>query len=289
MSIEITSPCCLPLGLVMAEGKPALLGITLQYPPIQMSVRPRDELSVTGGRANIAREQALRWFEHHGLAPQGEIEIELAIPAHMGLGGEAMMGLSVAKGLRGLAGLEDPHGLGEEIGLGSEWALEAWSHGRGGVLVAGTDGSLIRRHELKHDDKHTWVFVIHTPHAPKDTPQFLEKDRRLALVNAEATRDIEPLWAAIVSDDIGAFANELMQLQASARVSDEAQAMMAVMREAGALACGQSMGGLAVWALVKGGKPSYDLRTKMRARMGHGAGAVTAAITDNEGSKVKRA
>lgn len=300
---EITSPCCLPLGAVQADGKPALLGISLQYPPINLVVKPLNELSVTGARAPIARAQAQSWFDYHHLPPKAEIEIELAIPAHMGLGSEAMLGMSVGHGLADLGGLKDLRGLEEKreaVGLGSEWALETWCASQGGLQVVGTDGLSIKRHAPKHDDGNAWVFVIHLPRALAETPASFESTQRLALIKAahEVKSDLAPLWAAVANDDVATFAKELMLIQegttealnkigAPVVITEEAHRMLAAIRLSGGLAWGQSFGGLAVWGLVKGASASQEARVKMRRVMGYEGGTVTAAVTDNVGVKVK--
>src|SRR5438876_5484287 len=99
MQTELTSPACLLLGLAQLDGQICQLGITLQFPQIQLLARESPALAVSGARADLARRQAKHFFEHHKLAPQDEIEIELAIPQFMGLGSAAMLGLSIAQAL----------------------------------------------------------------------------------------------------------------------------------------------------------------------------------------------
>jgi predicted sugar kinase len=288
---------------VRANGQPALLAITLQYPPVNLIVKPLNELSVTGARAPLARAQAQRWFESRNLPPKAEIEIELAIPAHMGLGSEPMLGMSVGRGLRDLGGLKDLRGLESEheaVGLGSEWALETECASSGGLQVVGTDGVSLRRQAIKHDDKNAWVFVIYLPRALSDTPASFELTHRLALLKAaqKTVVDVEPLWSALANDDLTTFAKELMAIQehttealtkigAPVVVSEEAARMLEMIRLSGGLAWGQSFGGLAVWGLVKGASLSQEARVKMRRVMGYDGGTITAAVTDNAGVKIK--
>jgi predicted sugar kinase len=296
MSVSITSPACLPLGILQAEGRPALLAVTLQYPPIRMLVKPHNELTVTGARAAIAREQAGRWFAHHDLPLKAEIEIELGIPAHMGLGSEALMAMSVVRGLQDLTGVQDLEGA-DSVGLGPEFALEAWCHARGGLVVAGTDGTLIRRHAIAHDDSNAWVFVQHLPLAHRDTPPSFERARRRALLNAAqyATTDVEPLWRALVGDDFTSFAQTLMGIQANTYEAlakagtpmdpaEDVRDMLETIGTSGAAAWGQSLGGLAAWGLIRGAGPSQIARTRMRRLARYDGGTVTAALVDNQGA-----
>jgi predicted sugar kinase len=277
------------------------MGVTLQYPPINLVIRSLNELSVTGARAPIARAQAQQWFESHKLPPKAEIEIELAIPAHMGMGSEAMMGMSVGRGLQDLGGLKDLRGFDEQraaVGLGSEWALEAWCAGQGGLHAVGLDGLSIKRQAIAHDDDNAWVFVIHLPRAQADTPSSFELTHRLALIKAapQVEADSTSLWIALANDDLAAFAKELMNIRerttealnkigAPIVVREESQRVMEAIKVSGGLAWGQSFGGLAVWGLVHGAKPSQDARVKMRRVMGYEGGTITAAVVDNQGVK----
>ena len=96
MQLELVSPACLLLGIVNVDGEPCQIGVTLQYPPIQLAAHNSDTLAITGGRADLAYRQAERFLKHNNLPRRGEVEIELAIPSFMGLGSAAMLAMSVA-------------------------------------------------------------------------------------------------------------------------------------------------------------------------------------------------
>jgi beta-ribofuranosylaminobenzene 5'-phosphate synthase len=297
--LVVKSPAVLPLGTVKNNGQPALVGITLLYPPIEMVVKPLGELSVTGGRAPVARAQALKWFESHNQPPKAEIEIELAIPAHMGLGSDALMGLSVAYGLAGLSGADQATDTTHTVDIGAEWSLEANCQSQGGLQVVNLDGSASRRQALKHDEKNAWVFVLYMPRTTNQTPANLEHAQRLALVQAAQTvqTDVEPLWGAVVADDIEAFARELTiiqeqtaaalaQIGAPVILPEESERVLEAISKTGGLAYGQSFGGMALWGLFKGAATSQEARMLMRRVVGYEGGTVTAAITDNRGVTV---
>ncbi len=71
--IEIGAPASLPLGVVQVEQnhnlKTCLLGLTLQHPPVHLSVRASNHLKVTSAPADKGYEQALEvWgFDRGGL------------------------------------------------------------------------------------------------------------------------------------------------------------------------------------------------------------------------------
>jgi predicted sugar kinase len=239
MFIEINTPASLPLGLVRLEGetglKTCLLGVTLQHPPVNLSAQAHPAgLQVSGARADIAYTQAERCLQQQHLKQPAEVEIELAIPNLVGLGSETMLGLSVAQALAWVNNLplDNTPMLAQAVGLQRRDALSVWGFAQGGVLLVdvsdatpGEDAaypftSPVRRFELAHSDKETWVFVLILPRIPPDTPENLESDRLKALLKAAPHLSLESgqvlaaeLWPALESDDLPAFGRALLVLR----------------------------------------------------------------------------
>src|SRR5262249_42630649 len=63
---------CLLLGLAQLDGQICQLGITLQFPQIQLLVRESSALAVSGARADLARRQAEHFYAYWrtAMAPQ---------------------------------------------------------------------------------------------------------------------------------------------------------------------------------------------------------------------------
>ena len=97
--IEIISPCLLHLGFVWHKQQVCELGVALQLPLIQFTAKPAPQLSISGARAQVALSAAEYFLHKHHLPLEGEIEIESAIPAHMGLGSDAMLRASTVRAL----------------------------------------------------------------------------------------------------------------------------------------------------------------------------------------------
>ena len=303
--IELTTPNCLVLGLVDLDSAIGQLGITLQYPPIQMLARDADALQITGGRADLAAQQATRFFEHHNLAPRGEIEIELAVPQFMGLGSAAMMGLTVARALAALHGLphDDAQALARSVELADDEALEMHAFAQGGVLLVDDSGALRQRSQIAHDtEKDDWVWVFVLPRVPAGTREILEHERRVALHAAAAHLDpaatqraTNDMWSAVEQDDIVAFARALDGLRAAndnaldragalIAPSDDEQQVLEMMRAGGALHAGRTLTGLALYGLIEGGGPSRELRRTLTTQLGYFGGTVMATLADNQGA-----
>ncbi|MBI3241115.1 MAG: hypothetical protein HYZ49_02335 [Chloroflexi bacterium] len=303
MLIEITSPAILPLGIVHAEGRPGLLGLTLQHPPVQLFAQSFDGLKITGARADEARKHAERFYAHHKLEPHAEVEIELAIPNFVGLGSSAMLGLSLAQALAWIHKLnfEDKAGLAQLVGLERRHALEARAFEQGGLLLVAENGDVIRRGVIQHSNEQAWAFVFVFPKTPPGTQPALEAERLQALwevgqhLNANATLNAS-LWSAVERDDIAAFASALMTIQELNRAalagagktvtaSPEDQALLNIMRQHGALAYGNNPAGTGLFGLIQGDTASIKLRKHLQDHIGFFGGTVMASIADNGGAR----
>ncbi len=306
MDVELTSPSCLLLGLAQLDGQICQVGITLQFPQIQLLARESPALAVSGARADLAWRQAAHFFQQQHLPPRAEIEIELAIPQFMGLGSAAMLGLSVARALSTLHALpaDDAAELARAIGLADDEALEAHAFAQGGLLVVGEHGALLRRHAIAHQgEANDWVFVFVLPRPPGATPETLEIDRRGALraaarhLGAEMSSVITAdLCPAAERDDIDTFAQALARIQTlnqaalasagqPATLTPQEQTILDIMRDAGALTAGRTLAGLGLYGLIKGGGPSRELRRTLTERLGYFGGTVMASICENNGAR----
>jgi len=309
MQVELTSPACLLLGIVNVDGQPCQLGITLQYPPIQLAAHSSDTLAITGGRADLAYQQAEHKLQHNNLPRQDEVEIELAIPSFMGLGSAAMLALSVTATFATLNGLavEDIPALARAAGLlADDEALEAQAFTHGGLLLADRHGSALRRFAIPpRGDEGDWVWVLVLPRVSGDTSDMLEADRRSALLAAapqladETGRLVTAdLWPAAERDDIATFAQALERIQMLNNaalghsdklpvISNAEREILAVMRENGALVCGRAPTGLGLYALIRGGGPSRSMRRALTNHLGIFGGSVMASICDNAGARLQ--
>src|SRR5262249_40425199 len=143
------------------------------------------------------------------------------------------------------------------------------------------------------------------PRPPAETPETLEADRRASLRAAAQYLSPETgsiiaadLWPAVERDDISAFAQALARLQAlnqaslaragqTATLTPQAQALLEVMRDNGALVWGRTLAGLGIYGLIKGGGPSRALRRALVTQLGIFGGTVMASICDNQGAQLK--
>jgi predicted sugar kinase len=161
----------------------------------------------------------------------------------------------------------------------------------------------LRRAELAHDDRESWVFVFYLPDTPEGTPPALGTARRAALLraaphlSAESGRVLdERLWPALERDDMAEFGQALLALQGLNQqalaaaglgepLDENTRGLPDLLRDNGALAWGQTAAGLAMYGLVRGAKASIALRKALTDRVGIFAGTVMAGITNNQGAR----
>ena len=223
----------------------------------------------------------------------------------MGLGSEAMLGLSVARVLAWVNDLPDGElsRFTDALDLGPAARLNVAGFQAGGLLLVDPESPLEtpprRRLEISHAERDAWAYVFCFPHPPDDVPDNLETDRLERLTEAAANMSetqplLDGIWQAVEDDDIQAFGQSLMALQASNHSALEAtghspaldeaeQAICDLMRQNGAVAWGRSLSGYALFALIKGAKASIDLRQTLRQHVGYFGGTIIATITDQSG------
>lgn len=298
------------------------LGLTLQHPPAKLvayrrSRGPRQE--ITGARADVGWRAAKQFAAAHGLHDPVSVEIELATPAFMGLASESMLSLGTARALAGVLGLppEDTPGLVRALNLPTQHALPAWGFDQGGLLLVQTQFDqlyepgdspplppLVWRAEIAHAEQEAWVFVLYLPRVESGTvPETLESDLLAQMLaaahylSAETGQVVQQvLQPALANDDIARFGQawgRIQQLNEAAlaaagyplRLSTAEQEILELMQQHGALVCGRSLTGQALYGLVQGARQSIDLRTVLRQHVGTMGGRVLATIADNDGAR----
>lgn len=298
--IELVGPAVLPLGLGWRAGEPQLLAVALQHPPLHLLLHPSDTLDVSGARADLAHSYAARWLAAHSLAGRVRVDLELAVPSFMGLGSAASLAASLGTGLA--RWYEQPHeqpeALAAACGLPPVEQPLAQIAAQGGLWLRGLPGSSTPglRRRIQHANRHAWAFVLVLPRLdPVPEPTFelealshaLQLAPQLAAARAEVAS--EELVAALDADDLERFGAALTQLQAcyeqpplnawEAQVCDQ-------LRASGAVACGRSLAGAALFGLVQGDRGSIHARQALRPLVPPTMGMVMAAITENEGLRV---
>jgi predicted sugar kinase len=278
MQIDLSCPSLLTLGAARLSSERGAIACALQFPTISALARPAQALTISGACADVALRHALARLPGRS----GEVEIDLAIPLHMGLGGDAMLGESVVALLAKINAEPElaPHSL----------AAHAFSSG--GLIFVTADGRLLRHSTILHNDAQAWVFVLALPNPPDDTAADLESDRADQLFAAQTLCDAAPLFDAADADDFDGFARALALLHAAQAPLPAADAALAsffnVMHERHAAFAGQMPTGLGAYGLIQGGPASRDLRDALQRGQGYYGPMLMGSICADSGAFARR-
>ncbi|PDW03157.1 hypothetical protein [Candidatus Viridilinea mediisalina] len=298
--IELVGPAVLPLGLGWRAGGPQLLAVALQHPPVHLLLYPSEALDLSGARADLAYSYAARWLAAHSLGGRVRVDLELAVPSFMGLGSAASLAVTLGTGLAHW--YEQPHEpaatIASACGLPPGEQPLAQIAAQGGLWLCGLPGSQTPdlRRTIQHTNRQAWAFVIVLPRLDPVPEANFELERlnnalqfapQLAAAQAEAAT--EALIAALDADDLEGFGAALTQLQggyAQPPLSAWEQQVCDQLRASGAVACGRSLAGAALFGIVQGDRGSISARQALRPLVPPTKGVVMAAITENEGLRV---
>ncbi|MBV7337978.1 hypothetical protein KFU94_59060 [Chloroflexi bacterium TSY] len=315
--IEVGTPACLPLGVVKicvdGQERICLFGASLQHPPTHIYAQRSDHFVVTGARADVAIPYVERYCNANGLLQPAEIEVELAAPAHAGLGSKPMLGMAMAKTVAWInthdqiqPRFDDPTFLTNGLGIDGKETLYQQAALTGGLLLVDSTEkeagqALVRRIETDTTEKNAWAFVLVLPRPPADTPDSLEEDRLNTLLNAAANLDKqngilfdETIWPAIEQDDLETFGDGLMQLQQinqaalgaigqSCPLMDWEQSVLQVMADNGAVAWGRSLTGYGLFAITRDARATINMRVALRGVVPHEQASMIATIVEQRG------
>jgi len=315
MFYDIIVPSCLPLGAVNLNRDGArhiaMLCVALQHPSIRVEAQPNKQFLVTGGRSDVAASYLERIYEKHALTTPAEIEIEQAIPAYMGLGSRAQMGLGMATIAALVNGRDrtDVEFIASALGLEPTQNINIAASMQGGLLLVDAEQTanqaplVYQRAELDSDEKSAWGFVLVLPRVAEH-PETFEVDRLAALVHAQGTSTDDSghivektLYPAVAQDDIETFGHGLMELQRAnanalsamnidTSASLEEQKIFDIMRNEGAVAWGKSPSGFGLYALTRGARSTIEMRKALRTIFDYDHGDMLATISQNAGIRV---
>lgn len=313
--IEISIPAVFPLAIanINENGirKAAMLGVTLQHPPIQFKAAKQKKMTIYGPRADHVRKCAEAYAKKNGLTQAVEIIIDHTSPSMVGVGSDSMLALGAAQAVAWANGLdfEDVDALAEDMNISQSDPLAYWAYKKGGFLLvelnqaAGVVPTLLRHHTIQHRANVAWVFLYHFPKIPQGTAESVEADRLAALKTAVSDLPtetgeliVDALWPALLKDEFEPFSEALMALrQINESVLKSHESWLAptentlkaldVFEKGKAAAWGESYTGISAFGLLKGGAASQEVRAKLLHEIGYFGGQFVASIADNVGAR----
>jgi beta-ribofuranosylaminobenzene 5'-phosphate synthase len=145
MALRVSAPARLHLGLIDLRGDLGRLfgslGVALATPRLVLTARAAPQLVVHGGGVVARRVEAVARSFLDRYAPGGtgaHLEVEAAIPAHVGLGSGTQIALATGTALARLCGLAIPTAeLAVTLGRGRRSGIGTAAFERGGFAVDG--------------------------------------------------------------------------------------------------------------------------------------------------------
>ena len=145
--VTVTVSGRLHLGFVDLNGglgrRFGSLGIALDAPVTRVTASPGRGITVSGVEAERARTHLERLIRHYRIAPDVLLNIECAIPDHVGLGSGTQLGLAVGAAVCRLAGLApDARDIAQLLDRGARSSIGIATFERGGVVLDGGRGAV---------------------------------------------------------------------------------------------------------------------------------------------------
>lgn len=280
MSISLLCPALLTLGAGRINGRRGLAAIALRVPVMSIDALPATSLTISGPCADVARRAAQRVRSDAG----AEVEIESALPRHMGLGADLMMTEAMRDVLTRVSGASST----------PDQSVAGHAFANGGLIFVDESGTLLRRCTLEHDDAHAWVFVLLLPTPPDDTPDDLELSRAQHLLSETSDHDPNPLFDAAEAGDFDGFVAALGALRnAQASTVRKFEKPAELSQYEGLLAAQNppfssiAPTGYGMFALTHGAPASRAVREGLKRTLGYGGPIILGSICDNSGAQRK--
>ncbi len=309
-SIRIQAPARLHWGLFDISGSLGRrfggLGVAITTAAVKLKAVAANTLMAEGPDSGRVLEFARRYLTATGLNGGAYLQVEQAIPNHVGLGSGTKLALAVAQALAVLYEQStDPLDLARAVGRAERSAVGLWTFAHGGLVVEGgrrDDRSpaplLLQRPMPSH-----WYCVLAIPaefrglSGAAETAAFEEISPGADLAAQITHLVLMSLLPALVEQDLAEFGAALTRLQQLAgecyqpiqtgyygnpRSAELIEALLAW----GAAGAGQSSWGPAVYALVEDRQLGLQLVDRARALIA-GRGLVELVSFDNQGVRIE--
>jgi beta-RFAP synthase len=319
MKVLVKAFARLHLGIIDLGGDLGRLfggiGVAINQPNVVVEAEKSERLTLKGEKTELVKPWVEAFLKKYNLEPEVTINVQEAIPQHVGLGSGTQLALATATALAKLfnvrASIQE---LAKTMGRGKISGVGTALFEKGGFVVEGgvksqknkplpSAGNLppvIFQEAFPSD----WLFVVAIPNVkiglsgaaetsafdslPPMFPQTAGAISRLILMS---------LLPALKEKDITTFGDALTQIQrlvgdcfAPAQhgrfSSTQSSKCVEYMLKNGAYGAGQSSWGPTVYGLVQGEKQAEQLSLGVKAFLGSTGGQVFWTAANNKGARV---
>jgi beta-RFAP synthase len=262
------------------------VGMMVDHPGIEMTVTQAPMWSATGPLAARALEFAQIYCNSSGVKEAFRLNIESAIPEHVGLGSGTQLGLAVARAMVEITGGQpwgdlsrDNLWLAMNFGRGRRSAIGAHGFTAGGLIVEGGKISDMAISPLlvRQDFPEDWHALLVTPrglqgaHGLRESGAFADlatRDRDDRTTEALCRLVLLAMLPALGDEDLATFGEALYDfnrrvgemfqpVQGGIYAHPRIEEIVKMLRRAGVKGVGQTSWGPTVFAIV----PSHEIGT----------------------------
>jgi len=312
--IQIIAPSRLHITLIDLNGAlgriDGSVGLTLNYPSVQIKARKDAQFSISGAttfaeRIRSAASAIMTQYEVDGVA----IEVVQEYPAHVGLGSGTQVGLAVGTAISELYGLGlTPTSIARLIGRGGtsgigvaayEWGgfiIDGGHKGKTDFLPSSVSGKYGPGPMIVHHDFPDWTIILALPNlqgaSDKREVDVFRQNCPLPLTEIQELCHVilMEMLPAVVEQDIESFGRSIdrVQMLGFKRRELELQPFCArlirFMRENGAFGAGMSSFGPTVYGVTDGKLLQSAVQSYLNETTG---GEVRAVKARNSGAHVE--
>jgi beta-ribofuranosylaminobenzene 5'-phosphate synthase len=313
MKVWVKTPARLHFGLIDMNGELGRLfgglGVGIDKPNVIVAAENSEDFSIQGQEVELANSIVQRFFSTYHLPPKVNINIQAAIPAHIGLGSGTQLSIAIAIALARLFSVKaSVPELAVAMGRAKRTAVGTTIFEQGGLVIDGGKNQrtnsfppVIFRQPIPAE----WRFIVAIPntieglsnsqenHAFEKLTKMPSEDVgqicrliMLKLLPALAERDIQSFGDALTKIQI-ITGNHFAQAQGGTFASPAATECLAFMKNNGAYGVGQSSWGPALYGVVTQQDAEVVLR-KVKSYLSRDIGGrVFIAKANNRGATIK--
>lgn len=313
MKVLVKTPARLHFGLIDMNGELGRLfgglGVGIDKPNVIVAAENSDDFSLQGQEVELANSIVQRFFSTYRLPPKVKINIQAAIPAHIGLGSGTQLSIAIAIALARLFSVKaSVPELAVAMGRAKRTAVGTTIFEQGGLVVDGGKNQrtnsfppVIYRQPIPSE----WRFIVAIPntieglsnsqenHAFEKLTKMPSEDVgqicrliMLKLLPALAERDIQSFGDALTKIQI-ITGNHFAQAQGGTFASPAATECLAFMKNNGAYGVGQSSWGPALYGVVTQQDAKVVLRKVKSYLSTDIGGSAFIAKANNRGATIK--
>lgn len=309
-SVRVQAPARLHWGMFDIGGALGRrfggLGVAITNFAVILEATPGHKLTAHGPDSERALEFAHRYLTATGIRAGAHVQVEQAIPNHVGLGSGTKLALAVAQALATLYGQPtDPYLLAQAVGRGRRSAVGLWTFAQGGLVVEGgrrPDEDIPAPLLMRYPMPEAWRCVVAIPadftglSGQAEAAAFEQIGPTASQAATITHLTLMSLLPALVEGELAEFGQALTRvsalvgecfspIQGGNYANPRSTELVELMLAWGAAGAGQSSWGPTVFGVVANAQQGQQLVERVQSWLGK-RGRAELVDFDNQGVRV---